>query len=151
MRQTSASSHLGKIDNRPFDFEKYPRGENNFTFKLPYSGTIITIKLLTKKDENLIDQELTGFAKVSKDFTKEITTRLTHFITSVNENTEKATIRKFVNEELQARDSLALRNYIRDMMPDINTEFDFSCAHCNLERKEETPLGVSFFWPNGRV
>ena len=150
-KENSIVIDLGKIDNRPFDFEKYPRGENNFTFKLPYSGTIITIKLLTKKDENLIDQELTGFAKVSKDFTKEITTRLTHFITSVNENTEKATIRKFVNEELQARDSLALRNYIRDMMPDINTEFDFSCAHCNLERKEETPLGVSFFWPNGRV
>ena len=139
------------MDNRPFDFEKHPRGENNFSFKLPYNGSVITFKLLNKKDETAIEQELTGFTKISKDFTKEVTTRLSHVITSINGNSERSVIRKFVNDELQARDSLKLRGYIRDTMPDINTEFDFSCSNCGLERREETPMGVTFFWPNGRV
>ena len=33
-KENSIVIDLGKIDNRPFDFEKYPRGENNFTFKM---------------------------------------------------------------------------------------------------------------------
>lgn len=148
-KENSISIDLGKLDNRPFDFEKYPRGDNAFTFTLPYSGAVITYKILNKKDENLIESELAGFAKVSKDFTKEVTTRLTHIITAINGVNEKPKVRRFVNEELTSRDSLALRKYIRDNMPDIDTTFDFSCAHCGLERREDTPMGVSFFWPNG--
>ncbi len=105
--------------------------------------------MLTKKDEAGIEQELVGYAKISKDFTKEVTTRLTHIITAVDGVTEKTRIRKFVNDELVSKDSLALRKYIRETMPDIDTSFDFSCAHCGLERREDTPMGVSFFWPNG--
>ena len=39
--------------------------------------------------------------------------------------------------------------YIRETMPDIDTSFNFSCTNCGLERKEDTTMGVSFFWPNG--
>jgi hypothetical protein len=147
-QESSVDIDLGKMDNRPFEFEKYARGENNFEFKLPHSGVVITYKLLTKKDENTIEQELIAFAKISKDFSREITTRLSHIITSVNGSGEKSVIRRFVNDELISKDSLALRTYIRESMPDINSTFDFSCAHCGLEREEETPMGVSFFWPN---
>ena len=104
-----------------------------------------------KKEENAIDAELLGLAKISKDFTKEVTTRLSHLITAVNGNSERVAIRKFINEQLTSRDSLSLRSHIRETMPDIDTRFDFVCNHCGTERKEETPMGVSFFWPNGRV
>jgi hypothetical protein len=150
-KENSVSIDLGKMDNRPFNFDAYQKGVNNFDFTLPASKVRVTFKLLSKKDESAIEQELQGLAKVSKDFTREITTRLSHIITSVNENAERIAIRKFVNDELMSRDSLALRNYVRATMPDINTDFDFSCAHCGLERKEETPMGVNFFWPNGSV
>ena len=148
-KENSITIDLGKMDNRSFDFELYPRGSNEFEFKLPASGKTITYKLLTKKDENLIEQELTGLNKLSKDFTREITTRLSHIITSIEGNSEQAAIRKFVNEEMLSKDSLALRKQVRENMPDIDTSFDFVCAHCGLERKEDTPMGVSFFWPNG--
>jgi len=150
-KENNITINLDKMDNRPFDFEKYPKGENTFQFKLPYSGHTVTFKLLTKKDENLIDQELKGMEKVSKDLRKEITTRLGHIIVSLNGNTERAAIRRFVNEELVSKDSLALRTHLRETMPDIDTTFDFQCTNCNLERKEETPMGVSFFWPNTGV
>lgn len=147
-KENAISIDLGKMDNRPFDFEKYPKGENAFTFKLPYSGKTVTFKLLTKKDENLIDQELKGMEKISKDLRREITTRLGHIITALDGNNDRAAIRRFVNEELVSKDSLALRTHLRETMPDIDTTFDFQCTNCNLERKEETPMGVSFFWPN---
>lgn len=148
-KENTVSIDLGKMDNKPFDFEKYQRGENAFQVKLPYSGITLTFKILSKKDETLIEQELTGYAKITKDFTKEVTTRLTHIITAVDGVSDKIRIRKFVNDELVSKDSLALRKYIRETMPDIDTSFDFSCTHCGLERREDTPMGVSFFWPNG--
>lgn len=148
-KENSLSIDLSKMDNRPFNFEKHPQGENAFTFKLPYSGITITYKLLSKKDENVIEQELAGLAKISKEISKEVTTRLTHIITAVDGDTNKAKVRKFVNESLVSKDSLAFRKHVRENMPDIDTTFDFSCVHCGLERKEETPMGVNFFWPNG--
>ena len=150
-RENNITIDLGKMDNRPFDFDKYPKGENAFQFKLPYSGRTVTYKLLTKKDENLIDQELKGMEKVSKDLRREITTRLGHIITALDGNADRAAIRRFVNEELVSKDSLALRTHLRETMPDIDSTFQFVCSSCQLERKEETPLGVSFFWPSTGV
>lgn len=148
-KENSVSIDLGKMDNKEFNFENYPKGENSFEFKLPYSGVTLNYKILTKKDETLIEQELTGLSKISKDFTKEVTTRLSHIIIAVDGNSERPRIRKFVNDELVSKDSLAFRRHIRETMPDLDTTFDFNCVHCGLERKEETPMGVSFFWPNG--
>jgi hypothetical protein len=150
-KENGVTIDLGKMDNRPFDFEKYPKGENSFTFKLPYSGKTLTFKLLTKKDENKIDEELKGLEKVSKDLRREITTRLGHIIIAIDGNTERAAIRRFVNEQLVSKDSLALRTHLRETLPDIDTTFDFVCNNCGLERKEETPMGVSFFWPSSGV
>lgn len=148
-KENDVTIDLSALDNRPFGFENQPKGENNFTFKLPASGITLTYKLLSKKDEAAIEQELTGLAKAFKEQGKEVTTRLSHLITSVDGNSEKVRIRKFVNEEFLSKDSLALRKHIRDTMPDIDSSFAFTCEHCGLERKEETPMGVSFFWPNG--
>lgn len=150
-KENAVSIDLSKMDNRPFDFDKYTKGENSFSFKLPHSGKTVTCKLLTKKDENRIEEELKGMEKVSKDVRREITTRLGHIIIAVDGNSETATVRRFVNEELSSKDSLALRRHLRETMPDIDTTFDFTCQHCGLERKEETPMGVSFFWPNTGV
>ena len=147
-KENNVTIDLGKIDNRPFDFEKYQKGENSFSFTLPYSGVILTYKILCKKDEIAIEGELAGMAKITKDFTREITTRLSHIITSVNGNSSQGAIRKFVNDEFPSKDSLSFRKHIRENMPDIDTFFDFSCFSCGLEKKEETPMGVSFFWPN---
>lgn len=148
-KENDIAIDLAKMDNRPFDFDKYAKGENSFTFTLPTSKAVLTFKLLSKKDETLIDQELKGMEKVNKGFSREITTRLFFLITAVDGVTEKARIRKFVNEEFLSKDSLAFRKHIREVLPDIDSTFEFTCSHCSLERKEETPMGVTFFWPNG--
>lgn len=147
-KESSVNIDLGKMDNKPFDFDSYKKGENNFTFTFPKCKAVITYKILNKKDEDKIKQELTGLLKISKDFTREVTTRLSHVITGVNGNSETVVIRRFVNDELPSIDSLAFRKQMRENMPDLDTTFQFECAHCGLERKEEMPMGISFFWPN---
>ncbi len=150
-KESPVTIDLGKIDNRPFDFEKYTKGENQFEYILPYSKVVVTYKLLSKKDENLIDMELKGMEKISKEFTKETTTRLCHVITSVGGVFERVRIRKFVNDELLSKDSLALRLHIKESTPDVENTFDFICSHCGNDKKEEIPMGISFFWPGGRI
>ena len=133
-KENAVTIDLSKMDNRPFDFDKYPKEENAFRFKLPYTGRTVTFKLLTKKDENAIEAELKGMEKISKDLRREITTRLGHIITAIDGSDKLADIRRFVNEELVSKDSLALRTHMREMLPDIDTSFNFVCNNCQLER-----------------
>jgi rubredoxin len=139
---------LGKMDNKPFEFEKYSKGKNGFDFELPFSKRTVTFKLLTKKDVDAIDAELKALQKLSTEVTSTVTTRLKHEIVSVDGDSDKGKIRKFV-DEMPSRDSLALRSHIRTLTPDVDMSFDFSCRVCGVERREDVPLGVSFFWPNG--
>jgi hypothetical protein len=138
---------LGKMDNKEFEFEKYPKGENKFDFILPMSKRVVSFKLLNKIDEDAISAELKAIAKINKEVSSEITTRLKHVIVALDGNPDKMAIRTFV-DEMRAGDSLALRNYIRTYSPDIDLTFDFSCGSCGADRKEDVPMGVNFFWPN---
>ena len=140
---------LSTIVNKPFDFSNYTKGQNSFNFTLPHSNRTITFKLLTHKDEAAIDAELSSLSKITKGATSpEITTRLKHMITSVDGNIEKSFINKFVDNEFAARDSLALRTYVRDNTPNIDMGFNFVCDSCSHEERMDIPLSVSFFWPS---
>jgi hypothetical protein len=140
--------NLSELKDREIDLEKFPRGVNNFEFTLPKSGIKVTYKLLNQHDDDAMEKELTGIRKINKENTSEVTTRLKYIITSVNGDTDKQVIRKFVDEELLAVDSRALREYVRDNTPDIDMRFDFKCSNCELERRMDVPVGASFLWPD---
>lgn len=146
-RENEVNIDLGKMDNKPFEFEKFPKGKNEFDFTLPLSKKPITFKLLTKKDEDGIESELKALQKVTTEVTSEITTRLKFLLTSVEGNREKGLIRKFA-DEMRAGDSLALRRHMRDFIPDVDMTFNFECRNGCPERREIVPVDVSFFWPN---
>ncbi len=137
---------LGKIENKSFDFEAYPKNSNSFEFELP-TGNKITYKILSQQDENSMEVELNSLKKVTKD-SKELTTRLKYLITSVNGNSDKAAIRKFVDDELSAKDSLAFRKKIREFNPDVDLTFNFVCSECGFERRSDVPIGATFLWPD---
>ena len=134
---------LTEVDNREIDESKYTKGENSFSFKLPYSDNEITYKILNGHDEAKIDQELRGLKKINKNASPELSTRLKYLITSVNGETESKKIREFVDNYLLAMDSRALREHIRDTQPDVDLTFD-------LEGEGEVtiPIGINFFWPD---
>ena len=135
---------LSELNNKPFDTSSLTT-RGTFKFTLPSSGNEVEFKILTDKDDEKINQEIEGLKKINKDISPEITTRLKHQIFAINGNTDKNTIREFVDFHLLASDSRALRKQIRDISPDINLTAEIDI---NGEKESiDIPINLSFFWP----
>ena len=135
---------LSKLDNKKIDEKLFESGVNEFSYKLPQSGNEVTFKLLNHKDEQDIARELEGLKKINKDASPELTTRLKYIIQSVNGERDKKDIRDFVDNYLLARDARALREYIKEISPDLDLTFfpNIKGSSVNI------PIGISFFWPD---
>jgi hypothetical protein len=138
------SVDLTTLNNKPFDEKLVTPGVNEFTFTLPSTNTVITFKILTHGDEKKINQELEGLKKIKKDSSPELSTRLKYIITSVNGDATPKTIRDFVDNYLLAVDSRALREYIKNVQPDVDLTF----FPDGSEKAVNIPIGLNFFWPD---
>ena len=125
-------------------------GVNRFEFKLPHSEVSITFKLLNNKDDKAIQSEIKGLKKLNKRTNPELSTRLKHMLLSVNGDDDKKIIREFVDKYMLARDSRALREYIKSFQPDIELKFDYMGTD-GIERESSLPMTVSFFWPDAEL
>jgi hypothetical protein len=134
---------LTTIDNKPLNEKVFNKGTNDFDFELPTTSVRITFKLLTNHDEKKIKAELDGLKKINKNSSTDISTRLKYIITSVNGNRDSKDIREFVDTML-ARDSRALREYIKEVQPDVDLTFFPNGSN----EKVSIPVGLSFFWPD---
>lgn len=135
---------LTTVDNNPLDTKLFKKGINEFDFTLPSTNTPITFKLLTGNDEKKISAELEGLKKINKNSSAELSTRLKYIITSVNGDRESKSIREFVDNYLLARDSRALREYIKEVQPDVDLTFFPNGSN----EKVSIPVGLNFFWPD---
>jgi hypothetical protein len=135
---------LSSLDNKPLDEKLFTSRTNEFAFTLPKSKNNITFKLLTHKDEQDINRELEGLKKINKDSSPELSTRLKYMIVSVEEKRDKKDIREFVDNYLLAQDSRALREYIREIQPDVDLTF----FPDGSEDRVSLPIGLKFFWPD---
>lgn len=122
---------------------------NEFKYTLPHSGTHITFKILSNKDEKAIEAEVKGLKKINKLSSPELSTRLKQMILSVNGDDSRKTIRDFVDNHFLARDSRALREHIKEIQPDMNLTFDFYPENGDdTQENVKIPIGVTFFWPD---
>ena len=134
-----------------FDLSKCPFKElskdvdysdNSFDFTTPVGKNELKFKLLTGADEVLIEKDIKQSSKfgVSSD----ITTRLRYTVIEVDGDTKSSTITQFT-QNLLARDSVALRSYIRDIAPDIDLTSEVEIGGETVS--VSIPLTVEFFWP----
>ena len=138
---------LSKLEAIKIDFSKYTKGINEFSFKLPNSERPITFKLLNSRDEKNISLELKAKEKISKQQSSELTTRLKHMILSVDGKSETEYINNFVQNEFLSRDSLAFRQYLTSITPDV--DMTTIVVDTNGKETEVTiPVTVRFFWPS---
>jgi hypothetical protein len=135
---------LSTLENKPLHPEVESRKVNEFEFTLPHSSNRVTFRFLTHKDEQDINREVEGLKKINKDSSSELTTRLKYIITSVEGNRERKDIRDFVDNYLLAKDSRALREYIKTLQPDVDMSFFPSDGGDRVN----IPVGISFFWPD---
>ncbi len=146
--ESSVDIDLSKLVSKPLT--NVGNNENRLEYTLPNSKKTVVYTLLTHKDEVDIDAELKALAKFNGNTgpAPEITTRLKYTIKAVNGDTDRLKIKNFVDNELTAKDSLALRRAIRENTPDLDMNFDFTCPECGHQTKMTVPLGANFFWPN---
>ena len=135
---------LSSLENKPLKEELFVNRVNEFEFTLPHSKNTITFRLLTHKDEQDISRELEGLKKINKDSSTELSTRLKYLITSVEGSRERKDIRDFVENYFLAKDSRALREYIKKIQPDVDLTFFPN----NGSDRISIPIGVNFFWPD---
>ena len=141
------SVDLSILEPVEMDFDKFTKGQNEFNFKLPNSEREITFKLLTSGDEKNISAETKAKEKISKEQSFELTTRLKNMILSVDGNSEKAYINNFVDNEFLSRDSLAFREYLTSVTPDVDMTTKVKNS-AGRETEVVIPVTLRFFWPS---
>ena len=134
---------LTEIGFKDIDYTQLENSQNEFTYTLEHTGTVLTFKMLNGVDEKKIDRELSGLKKISPNSSPLLTTRLKYMITSVDGKDEKKEIRDFVDNYFLARDARAFRDHVKSISPDVD-------MNVVLEGGEEVvvPVGLNFFWPD---
>ncbi len=122
---------------------------NLFEFKLPYTKKAVRFKFLTGRDEEEIVATSDKQKQLGLASDQVVTTNLLYSIVAIDGVEDRAKIAGFVRM-MPARDSLALRNYIRDNEPGIRMRQETVCPSCGHTEEVSMPIGVSFLWPSAR-
>jgi hypothetical protein len=140
---------LSKIQIKEVD-DSLLNSDNKYEFELPTAKKKIIFKLLTHKDEKDIQAEIQAIQRLSKDkdgASAEVSTRLRYMIQDVDGNTDRGFINNFVKNNLLARDTRALRNYVAKISPDLDLKFNFTSDITGDTEALDIPLGAGFFYP----
>ena len=125
--------------------------KNEYEFELPQSKRKVTFQALTEGKERKIKHQLEAQKKASRKLNdktdKQLTIRLKNTIVSVDGDTEQTTINHFVENELFAADSRALRTHINKVVPDVDLTYEFISDETGEGRDMLLPMGLGFFWP----
>ena len=142
--QEETVSHTFDLSQCPF--KELPKDvdytDNSFNYTTHIGKNKIKFRLLTGKEEALIEKDLKQSAKYG--YSTDITTRLRYTITEVDGDSKPETITEFT-QNLLARDSIALRNYIQEISPDIDLTSEIEIGGETVS--VSIPLTVAFFWP----
>lgn len=137
--------NLAELPLKRLEIPPVVQGQNVFEFLLPYSKKVVKFKFLTGKDEEEIMVLSEKQKKISPTDTS-VTNNLMYSIISIDGIEDRSKIVNFI-KSMPARDSLALRSYIRDNEPGIVMKQDFQCSNCGEVEEVSMPIGVNFLWP----
>ncbi len=140
--------NLTELPIKRLDIEPISPGLNLFEFMLPYSKKNVKFKFLTGRNEEEIMQTAEKQKKLGLNAGESnVTTNLLYSIVSVDGIEDRSKISNFV-KNMPARDSLALRNYIKDNEPGLMMKQETTCNACGHQEEVVMPLGIGFLWPN---
>lgn len=140
---------LSKISTKEID-DSLLNSENRYDFELPISKKKIKFKLLTHKDEIDINAEIQALNRLVKGdnvVSQDVSTRLRYMIQEVDGNTDRGFINNYVKNNLLARESKALREYVKTISPDLNLKYEFVSDVTGETEALDIPFGVGFFYP----
>ena len=152
--KVKGKADLTKLVPQDYDFSKYEKGINSFSFTLPKTERDLTFSIPTHKDEMDIDIEVEAIKKVFKDdiesINRENSIRLKYLIKSVDGKIDRKTINEFVDNEFLSVDSRAFRQYVVETSPNLDFTIEVKNSRGEKE-KVVVPMTAQFFWPDSRI
>ena len=139
--------NLAELPIKRLEIDPISPGSNLFEFKLPYSGKVVKFRFMTGRDEEDMMTFNEKQKKLGLGTESNVTTSLLYSLVSIDGVEDRAKIANFI-KMMPARDSLALRNYVRDNEPGITMRQDVTCDSCGHSEEVNMPLGVTFLWPS---
>ena len=140
------SVDLTKLAEKEIDWSAHKSGKNEFEFELPASKRKVLLQLLTQGEQRKIDAELKNLAKLKRNAT--LTTTLKYVIIGVDEDKDPVKVRKFIDTELLAIDSRAVRTYLKTITPEIDLSVDVPDGESGDTFRSPIAIGLDFFWPD---
>ena len=141
------SFDLSSLPIKRLEVDPVVVGENIFEFVLPMTKKNVKFKFMTGRDEEEIMVMNEKQKKLGLPSDSNVTTNLLYSIHSIDGIDDRGKIANFV-KNMPARDSLALRNYMRDHEPGIVMKQDTTCNACGHTEEVNMPIGVTFLWPS---
>ena len=122
--------------------------KNEFKFTTPISKSQIVFSILDGHMEKQLDDLNKAYEKAGQS--RELTNRYKLIIKSVDGKTERGEIDDFIDNQFMALDSMAFREYIKEVSPDIDFTTQVKLED-GSEQEVTVPMTVRFFWPNAEV
>ena len=138
--------NLGELPVRRLTIDPVAPGLNLFQFTLPFSKKVVKFRFLTGRDEEEIVSTTEKQKKLGLNSESNVTTGLMHAIVSIDGVEDRSKISNFI-KHMPARDSLALRNFIKENEPGVVMKQETTCPSCGHSEEVSMPLGVNFLWP----
>tara|TARA_R110001592_G_scaffold20882_2_gene84347 strand:+ start:320 stop:1168 length:849 start_codon:yes stop_codon:yes gene_type:complete len=140
---------LTDLNDKEIDWSLIDEGINAFPLTLPTSKKQIKLKLLSQGEQSKIDAELKGLAKIKKE--AGLTTLLKHVIVELDGDDDKSKIRKFVDTNLLAIDSRAIRQFLKTITPEIDMSIEVPVGEAGDTFPSQLDIGLDFFWPDAEL
>lgn len=145
--KSSRTFDLSALEIQRLQINPVAEGNNLFEFLLPYSKKNVQFRFLTGRDEENISTIQDKQKKLGLASDNTVTTNLMHTLVAIDGITDRAKISQFVRV-MPARDSSALRNYIRDNEPGIKMKQEVTCSVCGHVETVGLPINTQFLWPS---
>jgi hypothetical protein len=138
--------NLTECEFKPLPDDVKYNNKNEFKFTLPQSKSVITFKLLTYGESELVEKRIkTITKKTGMSVSPTVTTRLKEAIIAIDGNADRSTVYSAIDNML-AIDSLELRKEIQRVTPILNTEYIIEVGGEDVT--VTLPIALDFFWPN---
>jgi len=127
--------------------EKQPDENGLFLVEIPMRKKIIQFRLLTSKEEKNIFNKAEAIKEAyGHDYSQFNTLKLKAHIVSINNNSDRNYIDKFV-DAIPALDSYTIRKEILKVMPGVDLNYEFT-APDGYKFVAPLQMGIDFFFPN---
>jgi hypothetical protein len=140
---------LSKIETKDIDFDKL-NSNNLYEFTLPSNGKVIQFRLLTHKDETEITKEVQALERLNKNssLASDVTTRFRYMIVSVDGNSDRGFVNRWIQNSFLAKDTKSFRAYIKEISPDMDMRYVFTSEITGESEALDIPFGINFFYPS---